>query len=171
MQDFQNYDIIKLGFWPGGDRDGNPFVTAKITEQVADELRITLMKCYYNEFKALRRKLTFKGLLAPILELNEGLYRAMFQKNFLLTYPEIIGKLEEIKEILVNDYHSLYLKELNALINKVHIFKTHFAVLDIRQDHSKHYAAVEDILKQNRSIKTSLAVSYTHLTLPTIYSV
>ena len=85
MHDFNNYDIIKLGFWPGGDRDGNPFVTAQITEQVADELRITLMKCYYNELKALRKKLTFKGLQEPINALNESLYRAMFQKNFLLT--------------------------------------------------------------------------------------
>ena len=156
MHDFNNYDIIKLGFWPGGDRDGNPFVTAQITEQVADELRITLMKCYYNELKALRKKLTFKGLQEPINALNESLYRAMFQKNFLLTYPEIRGKLDEIRGILVNDYHSLYLKELDALINKVHIFKTHFAVLDIRQDHSKHYAAVEDILKQNGSITNAL---------------
>lgn len=156
MQHFDNYDIIKLGFWPGGDRDGNPFVTAQITEQVADELRITLMKCYYNELKALRKKLTFKGLQEPINALNEGLYRAMFQKNFLLGYDEIIGKLEEIQNILINDYHSLYLDDLNALIDKVHIFKTHFAVLDIRQDHSKHYAAVERILIQNGSIKSSL---------------
>ena len=25
--------LISLGFWPGGDRDGNPFVTAKITKE------------------------------------------------------------------------------------------------------------------------------------------
>ncbi len=29
--DFENHNIVKLGFWPGGDRDGNPFVTAPIT--------------------------------------------------------------------------------------------------------------------------------------------
>ena len=45
---FNNTDIIKLGFWPGGDRDGNPFVTADITMAVADELRMSLMKCHNN---------------------------------------------------------------------------------------------------------------------------
>ncbi len=31
-------DIINLGFWPGGDRDGNPFVTTEITLNVAKRL-------------------------------------------------------------------------------------------------------------------------------------
>ena len=156
MSNFANYDIIKLGFWPGGDRDGNPFVTAKITQQVADELRITLMKCYYNELKVLRGKLTFKGVQKPLNALNASLYRAMFQENFLISYPEIVEKLEEIKQILIEDYHSLHLDGLNRLLDKVHIFKTHFAVLDIRQDHSKHYSAVTSILKQSGHIKESL---------------
>src|SRR5882757_3147959 len=39
--------VIKMGFWPGGDRDGNPFVTAGITLKVADALRGSIIKCYY----------------------------------------------------------------------------------------------------------------------------
>jgi len=33
-KDIQN-EFVSLGFWPGGDRDGNPFVTTEITEKVA----------------------------------------------------------------------------------------------------------------------------------------
>ena len=156
-EDFANYDIMKLGFWPGGDRDGNPFVTASITKQVADELRITLMKCYYNELKALSKKLTFKNLQTNITNLSDKLYHAMFDASILVSYQDIIASLEVIKEELISNYHGLYLSELDEFIDKVHIFKTHFATLDIRQDHSKHYQVVEAVLKQQGAIKESLS--------------
>lgn len=156
-ENFDNYDIIKLGFWPGGDRDGNPFVTAEITKSVADELRLSLMKCYYNEFKTLRSKLTFKSLQDPIVELNTKLYKAMFRQNYVLTYEEIINHLIEIKQVLVTQYHGLYVEGLNALIDKVNIFRTHFATLDIRQDHGMHALAIETILKHKGYIKQSLS--------------
>lgn len=154
--DFDNHGIIKLGFWPGGDRDGNPFVTAKITKQVADELRTTLMKCYYNELKALRKKLTFKGLQPLLNQLSESLYQAMFDPKITVAYKDIISNLEEVRVRLERDYHALYLDELNRLIDKVHIFKTHFAALDIRQDHSKHQLVVTTILKKKKVIKDNL---------------
>jgi len=153
---FDNYNIMKLGFWPGGDRDGNPFVTADMTKAVADELRITLMKCYYNELKTLRKKLTFKGLRPPLNDLRDHLYVAMFDSKKPLAYDDIIGPLLNIREILMNDYHSLYLKDLDHFMDKVRIFKTHFATLDIRQDHSKHKLAIEHILQQKGLINESI---------------
>ncbi len=155
-ESFDNYNIIKLGFWPGGDRDGNPFVTAQTTADVADELRISIMKCYYNDLKALRKKLTFQGLQENFDNLIGSVYKAMFDAKSIITYPEMIEKLKSIKHTLIKDYHSLYIDQLDEFIDKVHIFKTNFATLDIREDHSKHHLAVESILKNQGVIKESL---------------
>ncbi len=155
-EDFENHNIVKLGFWPGGDRDGNPFVTADITKDVADELRINLMKCYYNDLKQLQKKLTFKDVHELIKKLRGNLYTAMFDTKKTVTFNAIIEPLLEIRTLLVEKYHSLYLKELDYFIDKVKIFKTHFATLDIRQDNSIHKKVVEAVLKKNKFITESI---------------
>ncbi len=154
--DFNNYNIVKLGFWPGGDRDGNPFVTTEMTDQVADELRTTLMKCYYKDLKALHQKLSFTAIQEPLIGLRKALYNSMFNPNELVSYDFLVGELQKIKDLLVSKYFGLYLKDLDALIDKVKIFKTHFATLDIRQDHSIHFNSITAILKHAGVIKESL---------------
>ena len=154
---FENYNIIKLGFWPGGDRDGNPFVTAETTMQVADELRMTLMKCYYADFKNLRRKLTFRETEDTLAEVQAKLYPAMYDSGKTIRYENIIQPLLAVKSVLIEKYNSLYLDELDSLIDKVNIFRTHFAALDIRQNHDAHYQTVQEILKKAGYIKQSLS--------------
>ena len=56
-----NNQLIKLGFWPGGDRDGNPFVTTEITLKVAERLRTSILKCYYVEITKSKKKAYFSG--------------------------------------------------------------------------------------------------------------
>jgi phosphoenolpyruvate carboxylase len=153
---FENHDIVKLGFWPGGDRDGNPFVTANITKDVMNELRVTLMKCYYNDLKGLQNKLTFREVQEPINKLRGNLYTAMFDSSKDVGYEDIIGPLNQIREALVYKYHNLYLTELDLFIDKVKIFKTHFATIDIRQDHSMHTKVMHAVLLKNGFIKVEL---------------
>ena len=54
--------FIELGFWPGGDRDGNPFVNAATTIKVAEALRSAIIVCYYRDIRKLKRRLTFSGV-------------------------------------------------------------------------------------------------------------
>ncbi|WP_299120053.1 phosphoenolpyruvate carboxylase [uncultured Winogradskyella sp.] len=131
-------DIINIGFWPGGDRDGNPFVTPEITLNVANRLRATVIKNYYRDARRLRRKLTFEGVEERIVVLETELWKIITNKNSNLTAESFAAELEVIKSVIVKEHQSLYVSEVNSLLNKIHLFGFHFANLDIRQDSRKH---------------------------------
>lgn len=153
---FDNPELIKFGFWPGGDRDGNPFVDSKTTKNVADELRMSLMKCYYRDVRELTHKLTFREVEDILAKLKDTLYEAMFNPEIKINYQEIINPLYQIHDSITNNYNGLYLEELQELIDKVKIFRTHFASLDIRQHHSIHQQTVEQILIREKIIKSNI---------------
>ncbi len=139
--------IIQLGFWPGGDRDGNPFVTTDITLKVADRLRNSILKCYYFEMRSLKRKLTFSGVDVLVAELENKLYRSVFYSSgeIYITLEDFKSQLNKIKTIIIDQHQSLYLNELEALLIKVNLFGFHFATLDIRQNSKIHDAVFKDV--------------------------
>ena len=153
---FHHPGIIQMGFWPGGDRDGNPFVTYETTMAVADELRMSLMKKYHQDLMDLKQKLTFRGIEEIISNLDETIYVSMYDSQKIISYNEIIKPLAKVSDLLKTNFNSLYLDKVENLIDKVNIFKTHFACLDIRQNHIIHQKAVEQVLKHNGIIKESL---------------
>jgi phosphoenolpyruvate carboxylase len=147
-EDFEN-DIINLGFWPGGDRDGNPFVTTEITLNTANKLRSDVIKNYYRDIRKLRRRLTFKNVENIVSDIENRLYKSIFndQKTPKISLEELKKKLYQIKEILISEHKSLFIDELDDLINKVNIFGYHFASLDIRQDSRIHSKVFESVFK------------------------
>jgi phosphoenolpyruvate carboxylase len=139
--------IINLGFWPGGDRDGNPFVTTEITLKVADRLRTSILKSYYLDVRKLKRKLTFSGIDTIISDIENKLYRSVFYSTgtIYITLSELKDKLNEIKLLCIEKHQSLYLDDINDLINKVNLFGFHFASLDIRQNSKIHNKVIKTI--------------------------
>jgi len=153
---FDNTDILQLGFWPGGDRDGNPFVTSAITRDVADALRMNLMQCYHEDLKKLEQKLTFTRVEEAVQLLIAKLYSASYDANVLIDSEEILDPLIHIRKELESHYNGIYAGELENLIDKVRIFRTHFAILDIRQNHGVHLQAIESVLSREKLIESSV---------------
>ena len=162
-----NNPFIELGFWPGGDRDGNPFVNASTTIKVAQALRSSIIVCYYRDVRKLKRKLTFSGVDSLINSLEASLYENVFRpdQSKPITVEEIIGCLTTIRKKIIDEYHSLYLSRLDSLLNKVRIFGTHFASLDIRQDSRIHRQVLLDVNKvvKEKSGKAFLPENYLEL--------
>lgn len=151
-------EIINIGFWPGGDRDGNPFVTPETTLKVALKLKQAVLRSYYSDLRKLKRKLTFRGVEELILQLERKLYDASISPNAknAITLEEFISVLKEIKVVLHEQHQSLYLKEVNSLINKTKLFGFRFATLDIRQDSRKHNEVFQDIVRTLKRKKSKI---------------
>jgi len=151
--------VIKMGFWPGGDRDGNPNVTSDITLKVAESLRSSIIKCYYLDVRRLKRRLTFKGVDTILQELEVKLYNNIFipDSRTDLTREEILEALFGIREIIIHQHNGLFLHLLDHFINKVEVFGLHFASLDIRQESSVHNTVFESIAEKENLLPPNYA--------------
>jgi len=142
--------VIKMGFWPGGDKDGNPFVTADTALRVADALRGSIIKCYYLDVRKIKRRLTFEGVEAPLAALERKLYNNIFIPGYRteLKVADILDLLEGIRQVIINQHNGLFLHLVDDLINKVNIFGLHFASLDFRQHSSVHGSVLNMIAEK-----------------------
>jgi len=140
--------IIDLGFWPGGDRDGNPFVTTEITLNVARRLKQTILKNYYKDIRILRKRLTFAGVEQYVEEIEKLLFDNSVNPdlNTMPSLEDFLKKLNYLRDVIVEKHEALYKEEITNFINKVHLFGYHFATLDIRQDSRVHHNVFSEIV-------------------------
>ena len=153
--------IIAMGFWPGGDRDGNPFVKVDTTLKVADALRGSIIKSYYLEIRRIKRRLTFEGVDSILADLETEMYNNIFipGQRTALSKQHILDELSKIREILIYKHNGLFLYLVDNFINKVNVFGLHFASLDIRQESTIHSTVLEAIAKKS----SYLPADYTSL--------
>ena len=68
--------ILSYGSWVGGDRDGNPTVTLKNTQEILDLQRRLILEHYINQVSLLRERLseslTYSAPSQRLLELTQG---------------------------------------------------------------------------------------------------
>ena len=141
-------EIIDLGFWPGGDRDGNPFVTTQITLDVAERLRQSILRNYYRDVRRLKRRFTFSGVQEILSKIEKRLYKHVVRSYTKVNFSQkiLLEELEKVRNIIKTKHDSLFIEEINDFINKVRIFGFHFASLDIRQDSRVHHKAFTQIV-------------------------
>ena len=159
-------EIIDLGFWPGGDRDGNPFVTTEITLNVAERLRQSILRSYYRDVRRLKRRFTFDGVQEILATIEKRLYKHVVRSYGKLNFSQsiLLEALAQARKIVVDKHQSLFIEELDDFINKIRIFGFHFATLDIRQDSRVHHQAFTQIVKDLQNIgDTTFPENYSHL--------
>ncbi len=167
---------VELGFWPGGDRDGNPNVTAHITLEVARLLKSRILRMYVLDMRVLIKKLTFSGVLERLekikLRLEQTLLYAQLaleqkgsewvtdQVNHLLTTGEhyqqvgdLLADLFALRNILIAEHEGLFLEHLDAFILKIQCFRFYFSAMDMRENAKIHHQALiylgKELVKHN----------------------
>jgi len=79
--------FLRFGSWIGADRDGNPYVTAEVTQQAAAILSDHALRALENATVRIGRSLTIQAVVPPGAELSAALAAAAEQ------YPALIEEL------------------------------------------------------------------------------
>jgi phosphoenolpyruvate carboxylase len=170
----QDYDIslpldaspVQFSSWMGGDRDGNPFVTSKVTEQVLllarkraaklfaidlDRLQVELSMYDCND--ALREKVgdanePYRALLRPLVErfvaTRDGIADYLAgnnpdTSNWIESNDELIDALLLCHQSLIDCGMQVVANGLLLdTIRRANVFGIHLLRLDVRQDSERH---------------------------------
>ena len=165
---------VQFNSWMGGDRDGNPFVTAKVTQEVLWYARHRAAELFAHDISTLVAELSmsecseevraqigdckepYRKLLRPLEELLRqsvaSLASCLFSELPSTDKPFIISQ-EQLVEPLLLCYRSL--KEsglaliaddrLRDTIRRAYCFGVHLLKVDVRQDSERHSDAIAEL--------------------------
>ena len=167
---------IKFTSWMGGDRDGNPFVTAKVTKEVLTTSRWVAVSLYLEDIQQLTKELSMTNcsptLRAIVGEEADEPYRAILRQlradlketltslSATLQHHEsqakdIITTTKQLKEPLELCYQSLLEMGMHSIANgllldiirRVNCFGVNLVKLDIRQDGERHGDVLSELTR------------------------
>ena len=153
---------LQLGFWPGGDRDGNPFVTAAVTEHVARLMRCRVVDCHLGTATALARRLTFEGAHEAIQQIvarlnatrlaSETHSSPLALEGSPAPYSdadELLGDVLVLRKLVVDHHDGLFVEEIDDLLIKVHLFGFYLGSIDLRQSSDVLLATLREVAEQS----------------------
>ena len=172
----KNFNPIEFGSWMGGDRDGNPFVTSKVTKEVILLSRWEAAKLYEKALTKIIRSYSmqncskkisskvgstyepYRVFLRPLRDKMRNTHRSieqhlihkkpLDQTKLLSTKEEILKPLRIVRESLEeNQNENIASGELLDLMRRAKCFGINLARLDIRQESSRHTQLMNEIIK------------------------
>ncbi len=171
-----DFSPLVFGSWMGGDRDGNPNVTAKTTEEVILLSRWEAANLYEKEFTKIIEKLSmhecskelkkkvgdsqepYRTYLRPIrnkLKTTQQEIEMFLNEKKSLKESLLVQSVSEIINPLKSIYNSLCEVKCKAiadgsvldLLRRAHSFGLNLARLDIRQESKRHLKLMKSICK------------------------
>ena len=172
-----NFSPIVFGSWMGGDRDGNPNVTAKTTKEVILLSRWEAASLYEKEFTKLIQSLSlydcskkikkvvgktwepYRVFLRPIrnkLNQTQKEIESCLKENREPKKTLLVQSVNEIIQPLNDVYNSLSSVKCQIiangivldLIRRAHTFGLNLTKLDIRQEAARHYKLITSVCKK-----------------------
>ena len=173
----KNFNPIEFGSWMGGDRDGNPNVTAEVTKEVILLSRWEAAKLYEKSLTKLIRSYSmgkcskeikkktgesfepYRVYLRPLRDKMRITHRSIEQHlvyNKPLNEQILLNSREEIlkplrvvrKSLEENQNENLASGELLDLMRRAKCFGINLARLDIRQESSRHSQLIAEYIKR-----------------------
>ncbi len=180
----KNFNPIEFGSWMGGDRDGNPNVTSKVTREVILLSRWEAAKLYEKALtKVIRsysmeqcsKKITqvvgnsfepYRVYLRPLRDKMRQTHRlieqhlvngkVLDQTKLLKNKEEILKPLRVVRESLEqNQCENIASGELLDLMRRAKCFGINLAKLDIRQESARHSQLLNEFFSKKFKKKYS----------------